>query len=1605
MSGSETSNGIPQAGPAESPTHSSSDTSISPTSTIDRVLQNARNVPLPAEPRVRFSNDGSRPAALRTPNAPPPGSQTGAQRRHRGYSLRRSIFAQNVLKQSPAETHIELEGRKGIPEKKSAGQGNEATVTVAEAEGLENAPDHRKVHRRRRAFYKGWLAGDFNLSERIDKIFQRKALSPSPSGRRVVVNTTPERPLIDERTGKAHVDNTIISCRYTPWNFFPRQVAAQFSKLANFYFLCVAILQMIPGLSTTGRYTTIVPLLIFVLLSMAKEGWDDLRRHRLDKEDNLREVDVLFRRSEGDTYEAQEQSEDPYAETKAMRWQTRKWQEVTVGDVVLLERDEPVPADVIVLHADESTHTAFVETKGLDGETNLKSKKPLKAFLSRCGSLSAVADLDVVLVVEDPNLDLYKFDGRVTVGDKLAGETVAYPSNSSREPSGEAGKTLPLTNGEVIYRGSVLRNTRAAIGIVIYSGEECKIRMNANKNPRTKAPALQADVNRVVMFVATLVFSMAIIMTPLYMVRGRHSENRSWYLRGARVPVGHVFISFVIMFNTMLPLSLYVSLEIVKVAQMLLMNDVDMYDPESDTPMEAHTSTINEELGQVSYIFSDKTGTLTNNSMKFRKMSVAGAAWLHDVDLQEHQVDGQEKRKQAKSRRMSKGKEKIPQPSTRPLRKAHTGLSTKRLSNQGGSWQPNARSGASLHCGNTAQLLDYLQRCPETLYAKKAELFLLALALCHTALPEKDEDGEIDYQASSPDEVALVSAAMDMGYIVTDRQAETVTVKSYPSGPPAEPVYDIYKILDVIEFSSVRKRMSIIIRMPDGRIGLFTKGADTTISSLLRLSDLVQSSTGSVHRRASERRSLETQQALRRRSTYQPTNFRRSDSISTAIRPSQDRRSSVKINARQSVDMWLTERESDVNMSTPRDSNTFYTPRQSVQHSTPRQSGTVDPRKSLGRPDSYWSSLKREELAENLIDEQVAADDQATFEHCFQHIDDFATEGLRTLLYGHRYLSEEEYQEWRSIYAEASTSIVDRLDKMETAGALIEQSLELLGATAIEDKLQDGVPDAIERFRRAGIKMWMLTGDKRETAINIGQSCRLIKSYSNVIVLDHQDGDLTGRMQCAADDITAGRIAHSVLVIDGQTLTEMDQDTASANAFTELAILADSVICCRASPSQKAHLVRTIRFRVKGSVTLAIGDGANDIAMIQEAHVGIGIAGKEGLQAARTSDYSIGQFRFLLKLLLVHGRWNYVRICKYTLGTFWKEMLFYLVQGMYQYWNGYTGTSLYEPWSLSMFNTLFTSLPVIFMGIFEQDMRPATLLAVPELYSIGPQRRGFNFRKYLYWATLGAVEAVLVYFTIYGIYGLDMLKRDNRLFSFGVLAFTACVTIISLKLQCVELHNKTTTAISAIVLSVGGWWLWNMILGALYSGGDAVIYDVKGNIFHSFGRSLLWWLTLISVVLAIMVLEIIIKVIWYTVKPGDTEVFQALEKDPEINARFEEAAAGLLARGWEARGGKNRQRGKAEKQEKTNLELQREITEQHQREQEVQKILERPRAMTGTTTASEATELPPQIAATDEVQILRKAQNDGSAELSRTVLDVGELFSKGFGKVKRGSLK
>jgi len=339
------------------------------------------------------------------------------------------------------------------------------------------------------------------------------------------------------------------------------------------YFLVVAIMQMIPGWSTTGNYTTIIPLSFFLSISMAREGFDDWRRHRSDKVENNKDTRVL-------------RSDKNMDGTDNVRWEEVRWQEVRVGDIVKLDRDEWVPADIILLHSAGDNGIAFLETAALDGETSLKTRQALPQVSSHCQDEQSCASFRARIHTEDPNQDLYNFEGRVTIGEE----------------------NFPLSNTEILYRGSILRNTPFIYGFVVFTGEETKIRMNASKYVRTKAPTLQKKVNKVVLVVVFIVVALAIFCTVGYQLWRSRTENHSWYLQGSNISFIPIAASFIILFNTMIPLALYVSMEIIKISQMVMLQwDVDLYHEESNTPCEAHTATINEELGQIRYISSHLT--------------------------------------------------------------------------------------------------------------------------------------------------------------------------------------------------------------------------------------------------------------------------------------------------------------------------------------------------------------------------------------------------------------------------------------------------------------------------------------------------------------------------------------------------------------------------------------------------------------------------------------------------------------------------------------------------------------------------------------------------------------------------------------------------------------------------------------------------------------------------------------------------------------------------------------------------------------------------------------------------------------------------------------
>ncbi|CAJ0646531.1 15830_t:CDS:2 [Entrophospora sp. SA101] len=406
--------------------------------------------------------------------------------------------------------------------------------------------------------------------------------------------------------------------------------------------------------------------------------------------------------------------------------------------------------------------------------------------------------------------------------------------------------------------------------------------------------------------------------------------------------------------------------------------------------------------------------------------------------------------------------------------------------------------------------------------------------------------------------------------------------------------------------------------------------------------------------------------------------------------------------------------------------------------------------------------------ADTVILERLGKDNPFV-EQTLHHLEEYATEGLRTLCIAMREISEEEYNVWSGIYDKAATTLTNRQDELEKAAEMIEKDLYLLGATAIEDKLQDGVPETISTLQQAGIKIWVLTGDRQETAVNIGLSCKLIQEEMTLIFVNEESHWATKEFLEKKILVMKGRVNPEseplALIIDGRTL-EFALEKDLEKIFLELATMCKAVVCCRVSPLQKALVVKLVKRHLK-AILLAIGDGANDVSMIQAAHVGIGISGLEGMQAARSADVAISQFKYLKKLLLVHGAWSYQRLSKLILYSFYKNITLYMTQFWFTFHNSFSGQVIYESWTITYYNVLFTVLPPMVIGVFDQFVSARMLDRYPQIF--------------WGWTINAFFHSLILYWTSIYIFSDDLTLADGRIaghWTWGTTLYTAVLATV-----------------------------------------------------------------------------------------------------------------------------------------------------------------------------------------------------------------------------------
>ncbi|KAF8041085.1 hypothetical protein BT93_B3110 [Corymbia citriodora subsp. variegata] len=498
-----------------------------------------------------------------------------------------------------------------------------------------------------------------------------------------------------------------------------------------------------------------------------------------------------------------------------------------------------------------------------------------------------------------------------------------------------------------------------------------------------------------------------------------------------------------------------------------------------------------------------------------------------------------------------------------------------------------------------------------------------------------------------------------------------------------------------------------------------------------------------------------------------------------------------------------------------------------------------------------------------------------------QHLHAYSSLGLRTLVVGMRELSSSEFEQWHSAFEAASAAIMGRAALLRKVASNVENHLCILGASAIEDKLQQGVPEAIESLRMAAIKVWVLTGDKQETAISIGYSSKLLTVKMTQIIINSnskqsckkklEDGILMSSKLTTPSIFTNNTGGSSVaavtplaLIIDGTSLVYVLDSELEEQLF-ELASKCSVVLCCRVAPLQKAGIVALVKKRTS-DMTLAIGDGANDVSMIQMADVGVGITGQEGRQAVMASDFAMGQFRFLVPLLLVHGHWNYQRMAYMILYNFYRNAVFVFVLFWYVLFTCFTLTTAVTEWSSMLYSIIYTSFPTIVVGILDKDLSRRILLKFPQLYGAGHRQESYSSK--LFWLIMMDTiwQSVAIFFIPLFAYWRSTIDISGL----GDLWTIAVVVVVNLHLA-MDVIRWTWITHAAIWGSIIATCICVIIIDAL-----PFLFGYWA-IFH-IGKTAAFWLCLLIIVVAALIPRFAAKVIYQYYCPSDIQIARAAEK-------------------------------------------------------------------------------------------------------------------------------
>ncbi|KAM9289536.1 phospholipid-transporting ATPase VB [Morus bassanus] len=1131
--------------------------------------------------------------------------------------------------------------------------------------------------------------------------------------------------------------NRIQTTKYTWFTFLPQNLFEQFHRLGNLYFFFLVVLNWFPQVEVFHREITMLPLIVVLLASMIKDAIEDYRKYQFDKTINFSKTRVY------------DKEEHAYVE--------KCWKDVRVGDFVQLQCNETIPADILLLYSSDQNGICHLETANLDGETNLKQRQVVMGFSSQ-NTFFEPEFFQNTIICEMPTNDLNKFKG--------------YMEQPNHERIGFNIESLLL-------RGCTIRNTEVAIGIVIYAGHETKAMLN-NNGPRYKRSKIERRINMDIFLCVGLLFMMSLVGAvghgiwtgnfsehPPYDVPDENGNFLSPVLAGF-----YMFLTMIILLQVLIPISLYVSIEFVKLGQVFLIhNDIDLYDEEADLPIQCRALNITEDLGQIQYIFSDKTGTLTENKMVFRRCTVDGIEFSHQENakrLETHKELDLADEDFAKLQHFTLPPTNIEIPATykqrtmRPLRRCQS-----------------ARAHFQGHTRNRS-------------------------------LGRRD---------SNQSQVAFSSTIV------------TVPPPIKPSGITLEKVHQMFQRLKLASLSQSFSSSQSSSDLGPNFSAKDTKEHLAALDGCDNDDDCCASSRGDeLQGKGSTDGSASFDEVFKSvTNSSLPADF-----CYEAESPDE----AALVYAAQAYNFTLVSRTPEqVTVRLPQGTLLTFNILYTLGFDSVRKRMSVVVRHPLTKEIVVYTK-GADSVIMDLLEDSATADISAKKrmkrikEKTQKHLDCYARDGLRTLCIAKKVLNENDFQKWANFRREAEAAIDNRDELLMETAQQLETKLTLLGATGIEDRLQDGVPDTIAALREAGIQIWVLTGDKQETAVNIAYSCKLLNQRDTVFTINTENEETCDSLlNLTLEEVKKnyevekpqrkffGIIPTSFsafeapspefgLVIDGQTLNVIFQGGLEEK-FLALTKYCRSVVCCRSTPLQKSMVVKLVRRQLK-VMTLSIGDGANDVSMIQAADVGIGISGQEGMQAVMASDFAISRFKHLKKLLLVHGHWCYARLAKMVIYFFYKNVSYVSLFFWYQFFCGFSGSTMIDYWQMIFFNLLFTSTPPLLFGVLDRDVSAETLLALPELYKNGQNSEIYKLSTFIISMLDAFYQSLICFFVPY----LTYKDSDIDVFSFGNPINTISLLTILLH-QALEMKTWTLFQLVMMIGSVVFYLVFSLIYNAV----------------------------------------------------------------------------------------------------------------------------------------------------------------------------------------------